>query len=293
MRRFEFVEGTSAKFWEAIVEGSTFTVVYGRLGTAGQRKEKPFATEAEALKEYEKKVAEKLREGYHEVSAGAVSAPAGVTGAAAASPKLTLAPRSKPAQKDPALLMEATKAVLALDASAGGRSWHIGRAVARARKALAATGAIDPKSHPALNGAWESVVRLAAAPKGARRLPASSVISLLYLLDIAAFDCALKEWKSVPDTAPAAVLLKAIVAEAAALDDSELALRLAALLSVRSDRGSTASARAAKERFGKTLRAHLDAVVTSKGAKLRPHLEAIESKGDRVLAANLHAFARA
>jgi len=45
MRRFEFVEGTSAKFWMADVEGVNFIVVYGRLGTPGQRKEKAFPTE--------------------------------------------------------------------------------------------------------------------------------------------------------------------------------------------------------------------------------------------------------
>jgi len=32
-RRFEFVEGSSAKFWEVSVQGSTLTVVFGKLGT--------------------------------------------------------------------------------------------------------------------------------------------------------------------------------------------------------------------------------------------------------------------
>ncbi|HZI14291.1 MAG TPA: WGR domain-containing protein, partial [Myxococcus sp.] len=70
MRRFEFVEGGSSKFWEPELQGSTFIVTYGRIGTAGQRKEKAFPDEAAARKEYEKKVAEKLREGYREVSGG-------------------------------------------------------------------------------------------------------------------------------------------------------------------------------------------------------------------------------
>src|SRR5688572_23343457 len=34
MRRFEFVEGTSAKFWEIALAGSAFTVTWGRLGAA-------------------------------------------------------------------------------------------------------------------------------------------------------------------------------------------------------------------------------------------------------------------
>lgn len=293
MRRFEFVEGTSAKFWEASVEGSVFTVVYGRLGTAGQRKDKSFPSEDAAQKEYDKKVAEKLREGYHEVSADAAPAVPGAKGAAAASPKLALAPRGKAPVSDAALIATAAKALVALEASAGGRSWHTARALNHAHKALAAVGTIDPKAHKAMSEAWSKIVALASAPKTARRLPASSVISLLNLLDVSAFENALTVWKDVPANSPAVVLLKAIVAEAATLDEPELALRLAVLMAVRTDRGSTASGRSAKERFAKHVRPHLDAIVTGKGVKLRAHLEGIESKGDRVLTANLHAFARA
>ena len=35
-RRFEFVGGSSAKFWEVSVNGGEVTVCYGRIGTAGQ-----------------------------------------------------------------------------------------------------------------------------------------------------------------------------------------------------------------------------------------------------------------
>ena len=293
MRRFEFVEGTSAKFWEASIEGSSFTVVYGRLGTAGQTNKKDFATAEAAQKEHDKKVAEKLRDGYHEVSADAAPVVAGVKGAAAASPKLALAPRAKPPTKDAALLTAAAKSLMALEISAGGRSWKVLRAFNTAHKAIAAVGTIDPKSFPFMTDAWDKIVRLASAPKTERRLPASAVISLLNLLDVAAFERAIAQWKDVSASAPAAVLLKAIVAESKALDEPELALRLAALMAVRTDRGTTASARAAKERYAKHVRPHLDAIVTSKGAKLRAHLEAIETKGDRVLTANVHAFARA
>ena len=102
MRRFEFVEGTSAKFWMASVEGATFIVVYGRLGTDGQRKEKAFPSEDAARRELEKKINEKLREGYHEVAAGAAGAapPSSggpkAKGAAAAAPRLALPPRLVP-----------------------------------------------------------------------------------------------------------------------------------------------------------------------------------------------------
>ncbi|MFP2928162.1 WGR domain-containing protein, partial [Pyxidicoccus sp. 3LG] len=75
MRRFEFVEGSSSKFWEPELNGSTFIVTFGRIGTAGQRKEKAFPDEASARREYEKKVAEKTREGYREVTAAPARLP--------------------------------------------------------------------------------------------------------------------------------------------------------------------------------------------------------------------------
>ena len=36
IRRFEFVGGKSAKYWEASLQGQSVTVRYGRLGTPGQ-----------------------------------------------------------------------------------------------------------------------------------------------------------------------------------------------------------------------------------------------------------------
>src|SRR5688572_29295010 len=119
MRRFEFVEGTSAKFWMAGVEGSNFVVVYGRLGTSGQRKEKAFPSEDAAARELEKKIAEKLREGYCEVSAagapGAAAPPPGAKGAAAASVKLDLPPRGTPGEPTPERIKAATDALAALN----------------------------------------------------------------------------------------------------------------------------------------------------------------------------------
>lgn len=69
MRRFEFQEGTSHKFWEVSVEGDTLVVRFGRVGTQGQTQEKPFVTGDEARRAAEKLVSEKLRKGYVEVAA--------------------------------------------------------------------------------------------------------------------------------------------------------------------------------------------------------------------------------
>lgn len=66
-RRFEFSEGTSNKFWEISLDGDSFTVCYGKLGTDGQSKTKTFDSPAQAKAEYEKLVAEKVKKGYEEV----------------------------------------------------------------------------------------------------------------------------------------------------------------------------------------------------------------------------------
>ena len=72
MRRFEFVEGTSNKFWEISVEGDSVTVRFGKVGTNGQSQTKTFASESEAKAQHDKQIAEKLKKGYVEV--GAVAA---------------------------------------------------------------------------------------------------------------------------------------------------------------------------------------------------------------------------
>ena len=73
-RRFELVEGSSSKFWEAWVEGSDLQVRYGRIGTEGKTLPKTFASPAEANAELEKLAREKARKGYAEVGAKATPA---------------------------------------------------------------------------------------------------------------------------------------------------------------------------------------------------------------------------
>jgi predicted DNA-binding WGR domain protein len=66
VRRFEFVEGNSSKFWEIELSDTSFTTTYGRLGTSGQSSMKEYDTAAKAKKEYDKLVAEKVKKGYVE-----------------------------------------------------------------------------------------------------------------------------------------------------------------------------------------------------------------------------------
>ena len=65
-RRFEFVAGSSAKFWSVTVLGSDTTVTYGRLGTSGQSQTKSFATAEKAQRHAASLVRQKLAKGYVE-----------------------------------------------------------------------------------------------------------------------------------------------------------------------------------------------------------------------------------
>ena len=72
-RQLVFSEGTSNKFWNIVLSGSSHTVTFGRVGTAGQTQTKEFASEDEAKKAFDKLVDSKLKKGYVD-SGGGVSA---------------------------------------------------------------------------------------------------------------------------------------------------------------------------------------------------------------------------
>ncbi|EMN90336.1 WGR domain-containing protein [Leptospira weilii] len=62
-----YKDDKSDKFWNIEVSGTSFTVTYGKTGTAGQTQTKTFGSEEECLKEAEKLLQEKLKKGYAEV----------------------------------------------------------------------------------------------------------------------------------------------------------------------------------------------------------------------------------
>jgi DNA ligase-1 len=65
-RRFEFVEGTSRKFWEVETHGHEVVVRFGRIGSAGQTNTKTFADGGAAATHAAKLVGEKVKKGYVE-----------------------------------------------------------------------------------------------------------------------------------------------------------------------------------------------------------------------------------
>jgi predicted DNA-binding WGR domain protein len=103
MPRYEFVEGTSSKFWEITLEGSSFTTRYGRIGTDGSVTLKEFDSPDKAKKEHDKLVAEKVKKGYELVKGGgAAPAPKTPKAAKAEKPKAETPRAEKPRAEKPA-----------------------------------------------------------------------------------------------------------------------------------------------------------------------------------------------
>ena len=67
-RCFIFQDGNSQKFWNIEVEGTGFTVTFGKLGTAGQSSSKSFDSAEKCQKEADKLIGEKTKKGYIESS---------------------------------------------------------------------------------------------------------------------------------------------------------------------------------------------------------------------------------
>ena len=65
-RHLEFVNGTSAKFWEIELSGTTQTVRFGRIGKDGQIKTTKFADAAKAQALCVTLIGQKVKKGYIE-----------------------------------------------------------------------------------------------------------------------------------------------------------------------------------------------------------------------------------
>jgi predicted DNA-binding WGR domain protein len=68
-RYFEFIGGSSAKFWEISVNGGDVGVRFGRIGTAGQTQTRSFDDVAAAMRHAGKLIAQKTKKGYQEAVA--------------------------------------------------------------------------------------------------------------------------------------------------------------------------------------------------------------------------------
>lgn len=68
-RRFEFIEGTSSKFWKITTTNREVTVRYGRIGANGQTQTKSFTSDAAANTHALQQINAKLAKGYRELAA--------------------------------------------------------------------------------------------------------------------------------------------------------------------------------------------------------------------------------
>lgn len=274
MRRFEFIEGSSSKFWEAEVSGNSFVVAYGRVGSAGQRKEKAFASADLAQREMDRKVAEKQREGYVEIA---------VAGAAPkAAPKAALPPRFRPSKPTAAAIAGAADALAALEAELGARSWRVAHQAHLAARALDRMAGADPRDHAPIAAVFDALMATVIAPRGERRLPLRLALRLLSRCHADAYHRAVDRWRAVVDACPAAASVRALALVHDALDDRELSLRAGALLGDRPDAGG--SPEAAWQRRWDAVRGPIAQRAQERGASVKAALAGVTANDDPHLA---------
>jgi uncharacterized protein (TIGR02996 family) len=68
MRTFQFSDAKSHKFWTIDVQGTSFTVTYGKVGTTGQSQTKTFPSPEKVQAEADKLIREKTGKGYVETT---------------------------------------------------------------------------------------------------------------------------------------------------------------------------------------------------------------------------------
>jgi predicted DNA-binding WGR domain protein len=66
-RYFVNQQGEANKFWNIEVDGGTYSVLFGKIGTQGRQSSKSLADAASCEKEAAKLIAEKVKKGYREV----------------------------------------------------------------------------------------------------------------------------------------------------------------------------------------------------------------------------------
>jgi predicted DNA-binding WGR domain protein len=100
-REFHFQDGSSNKFWTIELGANSYTVHFGRTGTAGQTQTKEFSSEAAARAAHDKLVTEKIKKGYKEVTGSQAGTPAPASAAleTRAKPEETRKPAAKLAQE--------------------------------------------------------------------------------------------------------------------------------------------------------------------------------------------------
>ena len=166
-RYFEFVEDGSSKFWEIKIEGDSYTVRYGRIGTDGQVKTKSAGSAAAALKEATKLIEEKTGKGYQEKGGSkAVAKPAVAKPAAAPAAKVRPAAEEREEEAaTPAAVSEGTHYLEFTDDGAS-KFWEVkveGKTYTVRFGRIGTDGQSNPKTAASPAAALEEAAKLIAA----------------------------------------------------------------------------------------------------------------------------------
>ena len=93
MRRFEYSDGSSEKFWEISIDDTGYEVRYGRIGSNGQMK---YKQSDDPEKDAKKQIAGKQKKGYVEVNASTPAVRNPKTEAPSVSSPLTVRAKNNP-----------------------------------------------------------------------------------------------------------------------------------------------------------------------------------------------------
>lgn len=75
MRRFEYIHGNQAKFWEIVRKGAVLTTASGKIGKASKKSTKELADYMAAEQEFDRLIRDHLRRGYVEVEEATEAVP--------------------------------------------------------------------------------------------------------------------------------------------------------------------------------------------------------------------------
>jgi DNA ligase-1 len=103
MRRFEYRDQKSNKFWEIEQDGVELIARWGRIGTTGQSGRKSYASEAKAAAELDKQARSKLDKGYVELAEEKPAAKKAAAKKATAKKATAKKATAKPAAEKPAV----------------------------------------------------------------------------------------------------------------------------------------------------------------------------------------------
>ena len=201
MRRFEYRDEGSAKFWEIETKGSVLTTRWGRLGSDGTRTIKDLGSEAKAAAEADKQIRSKTGKGYVEVGGGATAGAASAESSASATAKPSA--KAKAPAKAPASAESSTPARAKAPAKAAASDATTTTASARtagSAKAKQASAPSKPAAAPAKAAASSGTAAAAPAndiPDGGEITVAGSGSSKYVLRNTGGvYSCTCPAWRN-------------------------------------------------------------------------------------------------